>query len=223
MKALKRFTNLVLALCVLASAQKVQATVLPVSTYATAQNNWQGSKYYSGAANDGSTINCRMDFAVYDTAGQTSTAENNFFNSVSSVMPDMSRYLYVYQVFNNLADSDASVAYFAIFNLSHTQLNVISQNIGAADDGAGGIEPSSSELKDNGTKAVWNFAGSLLLQDDHSWFLVLSSDSGPVTGGFEIKSSDADPGVPDGPIPEPATIALLSSGALMIAGRRKCK
>jgi hypothetical protein len=221
MKALGRFANFVLALCVLASAPQVQATVMPVSTYATAQNNWQGSKYYNETlANDGGTIRCRVDFAVYDTSGPKSTAETNFINSIALVMPDMSRYLYVYQVFNNLSDSEASIVYFAIFNLGHTQLDAASQNIGAQNDNAGGNEPSSSGLEDEGARVVWNFAGlSLLEGGDHSWFLVLTSDSGPVKGDYEVRSSQSDLPV----IPEPATIALLSSGALIIAGRRKRK
>jgi len=223
MKALKRFANLVFVLCVLASAPQVQATVMPVSTYATEQNNWQGSKYYNETlANDGGTISCRVDYAVYDTSGPKSMAENIFINSIASVMPDMSQYLYVYQVFNNLSDSEASIAYFAIFNLGHTQLDVASQDIGAKDDSVGGNEPSSSGPEDNGTRVVWNFAGALLLEDgDHSWFLVLSSENGPVKGGYEVKSSSSDEPVPN--IPEPTTIALLSSGALIIAGRRKRK
>ncbi len=227
MKALKRLANLVLVLCVLTFAQ--QAYALTVSTYATAQNNWQGSRYYSETTNDG-TISCRVDYAVYDTLGSKSTAENTFINSIKSVMPDMSQYLYVYQVFNNLAASgsrpasDASINYFAVFRDPETELNISSQNIGEKDDGAGGIGPSDSDLDNDGTRVVWDFTGGLLLESKHSWYLVLTSDGGPVKGGYEVRSPDSDMGVPDDePIPEPATIALLSSGVLMIAGRRKRK
>ena len=219
MKALKWSINLVLLLFVLASAQQVQAAPLPVSSYATAQNNWQGSKFYNQTV-AGGTLSGRIDYAVYDSQSLQNSAETAFVNSVESVMPNMARYLFTYQLSNNLSDSEAPLAYFEIFNLQETVLNVSSQNIGAKDDSAGGIEPTSSGLEQGGTRVVWNFAGQLLLEGNHSWYLVLSSDSGPVEGGYAVGSSDSD--IP-APIPEPGTIALLSSGALMIAGRRKRK
>jgi hypothetical protein len=223
MKALKRFANLVFVLCVLASAPQVQATVMPVSTYATAQDNWQGSKTRSEIANDGSTFLCRVEYAVYDTSLvlQNSQAEKDFFESVESSMSNMERFLYVYQVFN-LTDTDSldsPVAYFAVFNLDETELNISTQNIGSENDDAGGIGPSGSGLSDDETKVVWNFAGGALIESAHSWFLVLTSDSGPVKGDYKIGSSQSD--FPT--IPEPATIALLFSGAMMIAGWKKRK
>ena len=219
MKSLKRFANFVLTFCVLASAQ--QAYALPVSSFATAQSNWQGSKYYSETTNDGK-LSCKMDYAVYDTAGPKNAAENTFINSIGSVMPNMARYLYVYQVFNDQADSEASIAYLAIFSLQHSEMDVVSENISAKDDSAGGVAPSGTPpggyIADGGTKVVWNFAGSLLVEGDHSWYLVLSSASGPTAGDYEAGTYDSD--FPS-PIPEPTIFALLSTGAMMIAGRRK--
>jgi hypothetical protein len=217
MKALKGLINLVLVLCILTFAQ--QAYALPISSYAENVGNWQGSSFH----NDG-TIHTRIDYAVYDTSGTMSGAESTFVSSIESVMPDMAQYLYVYQVFNDLSGSESPIAYFAVFNLDETVLDVSSQNIGEKDDGAGGIEPSYHGLDDEGTRVVWEFTeqGKVLLKDYHSWYLVLSSAGAPVKGDYEVKSSTSDRPSPP-PIPEPATIALLSSGALIIAGRRKRK
>lgn len=213
---MKALVNLVLLLLVLGSAQTVRSAPLPVSSYATAQNNWQGSKFYNQTVTGG-TLSGRVDYAVYDSQSLQNAAETAFVNGIESVMPGMSQYLYVYQVFNNLTDSEASLAYFEIFNLQQTELNIASQNIGAKDDSAGGIAPTESGLEAGGTKVVWNFAGQLLLAGDHSWYLVLSSDTGPVKGDYKVGSSDSD--IP-APIPEPATIALLSMGGLFLARRK---
>ncbi len=219
---LKRALILFLVLLTTAIAQQAHASPLPVSSYATAQQNWQGSRLYSGTTNSGYTVSCRVDYAVYDTLGSHNTAEGTFLNSIDSVMPDMEQYLYVYQIFNDLTDSEASLVSFAIFNLDETELNVSGEDIGAADDGEGGIEPTDSSLADNNTRIVWNFAGQLILQDEHSWFLLVSSSGAPVKGNFDIEASESDPGMPP-IIPEPAAIALFSATALIIAGKRKRK
>jgi len=217
MKTLKGFASIVCALCVLTCAQMVYA--LPASTYADLQNNWQGSKSKS-LTNDGTTINYHVDYAVYDTSlvVQNSQAEKNFFESIEAVL-DLKRFLYVYQVFNDQSNNNASINYFAVFGKPEGPLNISNQNIGAKNDGAGGIEPSGSGIDNGGTRVVWNFTEGLLIEGKHSWYLILTSESGPVKGDFEARTSQSDFPV----IPEPATFALLSSGALIIAGRRKRK
>ena len=209
-------------LLLLVIAQQAQA--LPTSSYATKVNNWQGSKYRSETTNDG-TISCRVDYAVYDTLAPMSNAESLFVSPIMSLIPDK-EYLYVYQVFNDLTNSEGTpsempIASFAIFNLDKTALNVASQDLNAKDDGTGGIGPSDKGLAEGDTKAVWTFAGSghLLIKDKHSWLLVLGSDSPPVKGDYEIKSKASD--FPSSP--EPATIALLSAGSLFLARLRKRK
>ncbi len=222
MKALKGFANLVFVLCILASAQQVQATVMPVSTYATAQDNWQGQKFRTEAANDGSTFYYRVDYAVYDTSlANNSQAEEDFFDLIEPSLSNPERFLYVYEVFN-LTDTDSldsPMAYFAVFDIHETALNIPTDNIGSKNDDAGGIEPTGSGLSDDETRVVWNFAGGALIESKHSWFLVLTSDGGPNQGDFEVGSSESDFPI----IPEPATIALISSGAVLIVGRRKRK
>ncbi len=220
MKALKRFANLVFVLCVLASAQQVQA--LSTSLYAQNEHNWWGSKDYTGPATTGTgTLSAHIDYAVYDSEGLDS--QNAFVNSVKSVMPNMAKYLYAYQIFNQSEDN-VSILSFAIFNLGQTTMNLSSQDISAmeADTASVGPDLDTSGLKENGTRVVWNFEGHLILKNEHSWFLLLSSDAAPVKGNYEIKST-AGSDFPSPSIPEPATIALLFSGAMMIAGRRKRK
>ena len=72
---------------------------------------------------------------------------------------------------------------------------------------------------------VWEFGGkegfSFIYKGDHPWFLVFSSDSPPVVGGYEIRAlEEGERLTPE--ILEPGMMALLGiGGALMFTRRRK--
>lgn len=217
MTAPQKLILLTLAFILGLLAQNASAE-LATSSYAEAVGNWQGSAYYDEYLGGEDYLRGRVDFAVYDTQNLIYSAEKAFINSID--MPEMDRFLYTYQIFNDYDDiSDEAVSYFAIFNPQQTVLNVDANNIGSKDDGAGGIEPTSESLKDDGTRVEWDFAGGLIYNDGHSWYLLFSAGGAPTAGDYEVRAPQSDE-IP-APIPEPATVALLGIGGVALIRRKR--
>jgi hypothetical protein len=128
------------------------------------------------------------------------------------------QYIYAYQVFNH-RDAAGDVGYFEILDSDGNSIDPsLMADTGSQDDEEGGIEP----VDPSPSQGVWLFsedAGGIIIPLTHSYFLVLSSDSTPVAGSFEIKGPSGDPGVPD--VPEPTTIMLLGLGGTMLLTRRR--
>ena len=74
-----------------------------------------------------------------------------------------------------------------------------------------------------GIMGAWEFDDSLLAEGEHSFFLVLRSDTGPDWGTYTFNKNLANqPPVPGSlPNPEPSTIALLGFGMLTFLRRRR--
>lgn len=198
--------------------QNASATLeplLPVSSYSN--GDWQGFRLYNEEIIPGVFLRGRIDFALYDRNHLEYQGEIDWLDELD--ITEQGRYVYAYQIFNDFTnDSDAAVVYFAIFGLDEEQLDVAEENIGSYDDEHGGIAPTREYLSEDHLRVVWNFDGGLIYKDDHSWFLILTSDSGPVPGDFEIEAQKGTLPV----IPEPATIVLLGLGsALAMCTRRK--
>ncbi len=220
MRAIKKSSFLSLLFFAALFVQDASAAVmLPESSYAPDQ--WQGSVFYNQAWGD-KFLQGRIDFAVYDTDNLYLSGETAFTDQLS--LPG--RYIYAYQVFNNLDESDESVIYFAVFKPNGgAPLDVDESSIGSQDDGNSGVQPSGEYFSDDKRKVFWEFKGiegGLIYKGDHSWFLVFSSNSAPVVGNYEVKGPEADVPIPE-EIPEPAMIALISLGGtlVMCRGRRK--
>jgi hypothetical protein len=162
----------------------------------------------------GGNLQGTIDWAVYETADYTS--------DMGFDAPDpASDFVYIYQV-NNALDSDYGVSYFSILGVDET--NTSGQTY---EDYAGGVEPGEQYL-DETEGAVWKWlpsANGYIIQDDHSWLLVLSSNYGPVVRDYVIKGPDeGDPlqGPDQNPeIPEPATIAMLGFGGAYLLRRKR--
>jgi len=195
-------------------AQNATATILPISSYA--DGHWQGSRFYNIEVISGSYLRGRIDFAVYDTQGGSEFVEAGF------TAPGNGQYIYAYQIFNDYPGSDEAVAYFSVFARDGDPMDVYEDSIGAEEDVPdSGIEPTSAYFTESNLQAVWIFANQILMRDEHSWFLVFSSDSSPVPGDYEI---DAEYGEVPAPaaVPEPITVILFGiGGALTICARRR--
>ena len=183
------------------------------------QSGWAGldflpeSSHYQGRAYKGFPGDrVRVDFAVYDTLG------GNEFANAGFAAPGGGRFTYVYQVFNEFEDEDFSIDVFRIFEIDPAAIAGVDQ-ISSEDDQAGGIATDFQYFNPSFTNGIWEFEQGTLIKGEHSYFLTLSSNSGPIPGDFSIVSD------PDGevvvPIPEPATMILIGVGSIILMARRK--
>lgn len=173
---------------------------------------YQGHQYYSEYAGELGWLNGRLDFAVYDTQ----TYPDEFVGADGFDMPGTGRYVYAYQVFNDLYASDQPVAYFSVLNLDGSSI-VGAGGTGAQDDGHGGIAPIDSD-----TEAVWKWElsnGGYIDRLEHSWFLAFSSDMNWVPGTYDIRAPEESDIPGPGDAPEPATVVLIGLGSLIFIRR----
>jgi len=191
--------------------QNASATLLslPDSSYAEAENNWQGSRIYT-TEDDFYVL---VEFTVYDTDNLKPGDEEDLVTALVDELDMTGQYIYAYQIWNH-PTADKGVGSFQILNLDESPLTQTLDDINSYDDGSDGLKPTGTW-----PKGIWAFeelGEATLIAGEHSWFLVFSDDFGPIPGTFTIKS------VPDFPVPEPVTLALLGiGGALMFVARRR--
>jgi hypothetical protein len=195
-------------------------TYLPNSSYAV--DTWEGFRYYNEDLGGGNYLRGRIDFTVYDTdnllwAGEMDLAEELDLSG---------RYIYAYQILNNLYASDEAVEYFAVFSDSGNPMDVFEDSIGSYEDPGSGLEPADAHFTSSNLEGVWEFKDqgdfSCIYKGDHSWFLVFSSDYAPVVGDYEIRGIQEEGDIPTPEIAEPGTLTLLGlSSAAMLIKRRK--
>jgi len=167
------------------------------------------SSYHDGSAyyNTEEGLTGRIDFAVYDTA-DSEYGDEYLDNGLE--MPGTGQYIYAYQIFSYSYSVDPGVAYFA---LTDEQGELIEGGLmngtTAQDDGASGIAPDPIPSQTQGVWE-WSFTGGYIVANEHSWFLVFSSDYAWEPGSYEIRAAGMP--VPTS-APEPATVVLLGLGA----------
>ena len=200
--------------------RKVLFLCLLVVTVAMVQNAgaaltssyYDGFVYYDKVWEDGH-LRGRIDFAVYD--------ERSEYESVTGFdAPGDGKYVYAYQIFNDLMASDKTVTYFSILGLDESLIS----GMGTQDDGSSGKKPA--EWGYTTTEGYWKWkiegTNSYIYKGDHSWFLVYSSNNNWVKGNYDVKGPENEGELPQPEIPEPASmLVLLSAGGLMMKKRRK--
>lgn len=178
-------------------------------------SHYQGRSYYGLYASSG-ILSGRIDFAVYDTTAANQGGWGDRDN------PGLGRYIYAYQI---LADEDSTVPveFFGILGIGEGAI-ADDDDIGSQDDLSGeAIEPTQAYFNPSLSKAFYEFEGGLLIADEHSWFLVISSNQDwvPGTYTFDKTASDEVP-IPEETIPEPVTIVLFGfGGTLFLVKYRK--
>ena len=166
----------------------------------TSSHYYGSTYYYTGG------LHGRIDFAVYDD-------RDEYFTVNGLQAPGTGDYVYAYQIFHDSVANPA-LSSFAILGIEGAPVD----GIGCQDDQSGGI--ASTDEYFTASEGVWEFQNEhgqgILTAGEHSWFLVLSSDTDWVVGEYEIKAAGDLPV----PIPEPAMITLLGvGGALTICTR----
>ncbi len=178
------------------------------------ESQWAGKSSFAVNLGGGKYTYGRLEFAVYDTL----TASD-----LGMAVPGDRRYLYAYQLFNT--DGNAAMTYFALTGI-HSGAIESNDQIGTASGPDGGID-AESYFDASKTKAIFTFEDGLLVVGEKSTFLLLGSDAKPKVGGYEIvPSSDDNVWVPgdntqESSIPEPATVALLLTGAALSLRKRQ--
>jgi hypothetical protein len=176
-------------------------------------DTWHGGNTYTRNG-----IQAYVEYAVYDSGSDGSTAFPTEFNNLGNI-PD-GRYLYAYRI----AITGPSTATIGNFQIIAEQASG-NNGLGSIDAGTDSIAPDISGYESK--TYTWSFGGGVFVVDKASAFLVITSDCAPVKAS-DLSFSSAfgdDPSAPgiesaqtEG-LPEPATIALLSIGALIFRKR----
>jgi len=194
--------------------QNAEATILPYSSH------YQGRSYFNESGASG-----HVDFAVYDTLG----SHGNEWVGAGFAAPGSGKFIYAYQIFNDVGSSDA-IEFFTIMGLNDPPTV---QHLGGIDSMTSqdpwadypfttesGVAPTDTSVNLDGTRAIWEFAGGILIADKYSWFLVFSSDKPWVEGKYEIGTAPTNI-IPVTSNPEPCTLALLGLGGAMVFRKRR--
>ena len=207
MRAIRNIAYLAFLLVLVILPKNASATLFALPNSSYLGGLWQGTSFYN---DDG--FNLRIDFAVYDTLGGDELAAIEGFET-----PGDGQYIYAYQIFQHPDDGYNEVTYFSILNFNGSTINEsLMQCTTALDDNDDGIAPDPLICENQGIW-VWGGDTGYISTAQHSWFLVFSSDSAPVTGSYEVQASSDIPV----PIPEPITVALLGFGVLTLFRKRK--
>jgi len=179
----------------------------------------------------------RINFAVYDTTAgnEWEMAGPDFSN------PGNGKYVYAYQIYNDYDEySEVPIQAFSVLGLDGDAISVDTGSIGTHEDARGGQDASGTSSTD--TSVTWNFNGPsdyIIGTDEHSFYLIFSSNSDWVAGDYSLDAYDplfvvpggegdgivtGDEGVVEGvSVPEPVTVALLGLGGLVAVIKRKRK
>jgi len=165
--------------------------------------------WYGGKPLEGGKV--FVEYAVYDADGGLPTGISN---------PGSGRYVYAYQIFNYRTTIDPIM-----------QFELIGGNPAAA-TGIGSQSNGQGLVPDNdGESFVWRFTNGTFTSNKYSAFLVFSSDASPIGGDVRVLNTlsgygddppiNGSTGTEGVNVPEPATVTMLTIGALTILKRRR--
>ena len=210
---MKKIWSLVPLLVATLFVHNAGATMLPYSSH------YQGRSYFDDAGVTG-----RIDFAVYDTLG----VYGNEWTGAGFTAPGGGRYIYAYQIFNDVGSADA-IEFCTIMGIDDpptphqlTGINTIDSENPWQDypppllDEA--MAPTDETFNLDETRGTWDFAGGILAAGEYSWFLVFSSTNDWTEGKYLMETAG---GFPITSSPEPCTLAFLVIGGAFVFTRRK--
>ncbi len=186
-------------------AAQAALTYLPESSY------YYGQTHYSLNLGNGQILSGRIEFAVYDT--------QNYPSEFTGTAPGSGRYIYAYQIFQDSGASNAALTAFVIKQIGDGAIPASNPNnyIGT-DNSVSGVDASSAFFNVSRTEGNWLFDDQNIEAGQNSVFLLVRSNSPIKVGTYDLFSpEDTEIPVPgegdDGnPIPEPATLLILTFG-----------
>jgi hypothetical protein len=214
----------------------VQNAFADVPEYLPQSSHYEGQSYFDHSSSGGPSG--RIDFAVYDTQTYpdelvgTGGRASDLLPWWDETNPDRFRYIYAYQIFVDDTSSNV-VNYLGLLGLGDTSVVTDPSTgkwpIGSMNDliTTDAVAPDAGYFASSSTygkMVVWDFANGVVYEGDHSYFLVLGSNSDWTDGGYTFDRTLADevPQPNQNPVPEPASITLLSiAGALTFIKTRK--
>lgn len=205
----RQLTILAFASVFLFAGQTLALFSLPDSSY---QNGaWMGTSSYTQ-----NNLSVVVDFAVYDKLGG-----NEWTTVAGWDAPGEGRFIYAYQIKN--FTQGKQLAAFNVFDDDGTFSETAINSIDSYDDGTDGKEPTGGSFDSSKSAVVWQFGGSsALVYQDHSWVLLFTSNYSPTKGTYSFETAQNDiPIEGDTEVPEPATMVLLSTCAVMHIFTRK--
>lgn len=209
-----RKIHLWLLICTaLAAIPAAQAALsyLPESSY------YYGQTHYNLNLGNGQILSGRIEFAVYDTQAYPS--------EFTGTAPGTGRYIYAYQIFQNSGSS--ALTAFVIKQIGDGAIPADNPNsyIGT-DNTVSGVDASSAFFNVSRTEGNWLFETQNIQAGEHSVFLLVRSNSPIKVGTYDLFPPDDEdipvPGDEDNgnPIPEPATMLILTVGLASVAVRK---
>jgi len=209
-----------LAAAILCSAAEVSfGRLLPQSSFRDALGvDWQGWTPYGENIHNG-YVGGEIEFAVYDTQSLQLAGESGFAASIESSVNGqggtMDRYIYVYQIISDSGSFvDGSIDYFKVLYQNGEEINpFLMNNTDSLEDGASGIAPDGV----GDTPGIWQWFADTVDVGEQSEFLFYTSANAPVAGSFTMGEPSSDLPV----APEPATMAMLGAGSVMLLRRKR--
>ena len=176
-------------------------SVLPESDY------WSGWRTYT---NDGFDV--RLEYDVYDMADT-----QNGWTAEGYSNPGDGQYVFAYWLWNQ-PTSTQDVAKFQLLNSDSSAINsALISGFGSVEHEYSGVAPDDTDS----STATWSFNLGSLTSGTNSYLLVFSSNTGPIAGTYSIDTEASDGGQDPPIVPEPATLAIISAGAIWVLKKRK--
>ncbi len=200
----RKVSNLILAVLFAAAIPAWASLATDPDAYFDGTNTWQGSVALDNIAG----ISASVEFAVFEG----DTYNLNYAGDLGiSVTGD---YVYAYQILVN-SQSTIPLDFYSVG--IDPQVSVADVHLNPFAGIAGGIQTQFQSALSASVLYVFSTGIDGNTNPPRSTVMVFSSDDGP-TNGFGVISSGFFAGQVDGipsPVPEPATMALLISGAAM--------